>query len=50
MDRPSLVNVPDFFIIGLFSLLFLLMLGVLADAYVVYRGLKTTTKSNTSGD
>jgi len=41
MERPSLVNVPDFFIIGLMSVLFLLMLGVLADAYMMYKSSKS---------
>lgn len=40
MERPALVNVPDFFIIGLMSILFLLMIGVLADAYMTYRNAK----------
>jgi hypothetical protein len=45
MERPSLINVPDFFVIGIMSVLFLLMIGVLADAYMVYRSSKSSTKS-----
>jgi len=44
MERPSLINIPDFFIIGSMSVLFLLMIAVLADAYMVYRSNKSATK------
>lgn len=47
MDRPSLVNIPDFFIIGLMSLLFLITLGVIGEAIMTYQGMrKTPAKSS----
>jgi hypothetical protein len=43
MERPALLNVPDFFIIGLMSIMFLLMIGVLAEAYMSYKHGKSSS-------
>ena len=48
MERPALVNIPDFFIIGLMSLLFLIMLGVIGEAIMTYQGMRKAP-AKTSG-
>lgn len=40
MERPNILNIPDFFIIGGMVLVFFLMLGVLGDAILYYRSMK----------
>lgn len=37
MERPNILNIPDFFIIGLMAIAFFLMLGVLGEAIVTFQ-------------
>jgi len=51
MERPNILNIPDFFIIGLSALLFFFMLDVLGAGIVTFQGwrLGTSSKTNNGG-
>lgn len=38
MERPSILNVRDFFIIGIMALIFFLMLDVIGAGIVTFQG------------
>ena len=48
MERPNILNIPDFFIIGLMVIAFFLMLRVIGEAIVYFTNSRHPTSSGAS--